>query len=75
MKQPLLSEHDSAPRKSELTSCKMEERRATGTMFVKILLVGAAAGIFLQAVAFSTFVTILSNCAMYYILFLMSQAD
>ena len=89
MKQPLLSQHDSVPRKSELTSCcKNEERRAsTRTMFVKILLVGAAAGFFLQVVTLSAFVTILkiwgrepqpqdlSNRVMYYILFLMSHAD
>lgn len=56
-------------------------------MFVKILLVGAAAGLFLQVVTFFAFVTILnvwgrepqpqdlSNRVMYYTLFLMSQAD
>ena len=89
MKQPLLSQHDSVPRKSELRSyCKDEERRASNrTMFMKILLAGFAAGLFLQVVAFSAFVTILvvwggepqlqdlSNRVMYYILFLLSQAN
>jgi hypothetical protein len=86
-KQPLLSDGDSTPQKSVLvTSCKNEERRLR-TMIVKILLVGIAAGLVLQTMTFSAFVTILkvwgrdpqpqdlSNRAMYYILFLLSQAD
>jgi NhaP-type Na+/H+ or K+/H+ antiporter len=89
MKQPLLSEHDSAPRKNVLlTSCKNEKiRPSMRTMIVKILLLGVAVGLVLQAITVSAIVTIfkvwgrepqpqgLSNRAMYYILILLSQAD
>jgi NhaP-type Na+/H+ or K+/H+ antiporter len=56
-------------------------------MIVKVFLMGIAAGLVLQAITFSAFVTILkfwgkdprpqdlSNRAMYFLLFLLSQAD
>jgi hypothetical protein len=88
MEQPFLSEHDSSrPRKSELPSCRNEERRPSRTMFAKILLVGIASGLVLQVIKISAFVTILkawgrdtqpqdlSNRAIYHILFLLSWAD
>jgi hypothetical protein len=88
MQQPLLSEHDASFRQSVLTSCKNEKRtRRRRTMIVKVFLIGIAAGLVLQALTFSAFVTILkfwgrdprpqdlSNRAMYFVLFLLSQAD
>jgi NhaP-type Na+/H+ or K+/H+ antiporter len=87
MKQPLLSERDSGTRKSDFTSCNNLERRPrTIMMIVKILLTGIAAGLVLQATTISAYVIILkvwgrephpqdlSNCVMYYIFFLLSQA-
>jgi hypothetical protein len=87
MQQPLLSEHDSSFRKSVHKSCKNEKRTRRITLIVKVFLMGIAAGLALQAMTFSAFVTILnfwgsdprpqepSNRAMYFILFLLSQAD
>jgi uncharacterized membrane protein len=87
----LFDDDSGAPRKSVLTSCKNEERRSRTTTMIllEIYLVGFAAGLVLQAITISASMTILkvwgreepqpqeglSNRVLYYILFLLSQAD